>query len=167
MRQLIEIAKQTRSETGFPIASFLEWIDFASGRNYAFHNPANEGKKYGLCHPRSSLLTGCEIVTGDFLVLSYVDHDDELLLTDYDALETLEKSLLSDSGMLNVWNTWQLAFIEQKLRRFEIMFRDTIAGEFVRFDKHSESLILADECDWFADRRLAWLPESQITIQSG
>ena len=62
-------------------------------------------------------------VLGDFLTLDYCGHGPWAVLADHESLAEVEKSILSAAGILNGFTTFVLAFVNGKLRSYEVRDR--------------------------------------------
>ena len=59
-------------------------------------------------------------VRGDFLTLDYCGHGPWAILKDHDSLGEVERSILSGAGILNGFTDFVLAFVDGRLRSYEV-----------------------------------------------
>jgi hypothetical protein len=71
-------------------------------------------------HERTTPLPLDAEVHGRFLTFDYCGHGTWAVLQDHESLKDVEKSILSGSGILNVFTEVVLAFVDGKHRSFEV-----------------------------------------------
>ena len=82
------------------VNEILRLLDVTGTRNPHLENPLNH-PRHGYVRARRAPLRGDELVDGEFLSLTYCAHDPFVRLTDHDDLESLARSLASNSGVVN------------------------------------------------------------------
>lgn len=120
VRQAVEFTREHRF-WGIREEEILQLLDTFDEGNGHLANPLNRDPNIHYFRPRETLLTGEEEVNGKYLTLDYCGHDPRLLLKAFDSIEELERSILSDAGILNSWTTYVFAFIDGQLRDYEVV----------------------------------------------
>jgi hypothetical protein len=137
MVTVMDLAVQFESVTGIPLQRVLTLLDIRGRRNRHLANRLNR-TKVPYRRARTIPLVGDEAVYGRFLSLNYCNHDEEMHLTDYDTRAELQDDILSGSGILNVWTTCFIAFVDGRYSGYEIVHRTSDGGEEV-VARHGEA----------------------------
>jgi hypothetical protein len=101
------------------VAKVLALLDVSGSQNLHLANPLNHPRQ-GYWRPRQVALSGKEPVHGSYLALCYCAHDPFVVLHDYTDIVALEKFLASNSGPVNPFITYCVAFIEGRVERYRI-----------------------------------------------
>jgi hypothetical protein len=111
-------------------------LDTDGSRNPHLANPLNHPLR---CHfrARENPLRGGENVNGEFLSLTYCNHDPFVRLIDHDDLASLEATILGPGGLLNPFITYLVAFISGKVAKYRITYVGP-DGTILPFDKYSQ-----------------------------
>jgi hypothetical protein len=125
-------------------------------RNAHLANPLNRDPKVFYFRPRHEPLSGEEPVYGQFLSLDYSAHDYRMILEDHDDLASLESSILSGSGILNPFTTYEFAFVEFRLAPYRITYRDRegLLKDFNKYAQYDSKRSLEED---HREPKLAWV----------
>lgn len=83
-----------------------------------YHAPS-----HSFTSPRNHILTGQELITGDFLLLDYCGHLPEFRLSALASLAQLEQQILSSSGIFNPFTTMQIPLIAGQFQSYSIAYQ--------------------------------------------
>jgi hypothetical protein len=123
-------------------------------RNGFLADPQGHDPRNGRYLERRSPMPLDAEVSGDFLTLDYCGHGPWAILEDHDSLEALERAILSGAGVLNTFTTFMLAFINGRLRQYEVRDRHghllASHGSFIP-GSTTESHVHPNDC------RIVWL----------
>ena len=97
----------------------LENVDIIGGDNKHLRNPLNSSGERCYFRPRETPLSGNEIVKGDYILYDLVGHNGDERLWIYDDFESLEKSMLSGGGVLNMFTTMMVAIVKGKVKKYK------------------------------------------------
>jgi hypothetical protein len=125
-------------------------------RNEHLANPLNRDPNVFYFRPRLVSLSGDEPVFGQFLSLKYGSHDPLMILEDHDDLASLESSILSGAGILNLFTTFQLAFRGFRVAPYRITYRDGngLVKVFDKQDQYDGKVCLPEE---YREAKLEWV----------
>jgi hypothetical protein len=136
-------------------------LDVHGTRNAHLANPLNHpplGRGY--FKPREVRLSGAETVHGAFLALSYCGHDPLVHLFDFNDIKSLEQMLASDSGIVNFYINYSVAFIDGKVARYQIAYRGD-DGSIGLFDKHLQNTHGPHPAERTRNRWVIWSKDAQ------
>ena len=131
-------------------------LDVSGTLNEHLINPQNRAGGVTYVRPRETPLTGEEEVHGKWLSLTYCGHDPFALLEDYNDRDSLESFLVSDSGILNPFITFLIAFIDYKVVPYTISYRNR-DGAIVQFNKRNQYDGTDSPKEKYPERQLEWL----------
>jgi hypothetical protein len=120
IRQAVDFTKDHRN-WGLREREALQLLDAVGERNEHLANPLNKSREVPYFRPRQTPLTGEEPVYGKYLTMDYCGHEPSLSLKTFDTKEELERDILSEAGIINAWTTYVFAFIDGKLRDYEVV----------------------------------------------
>jgi hypothetical protein len=89
-------------------------------RNAHLADPENRDSRTGHYRDRETPLPMDAEIRGDFLTLTFYDHDGYVLLTDHDSLQDVEEAIRSRPGVLNGFVGFLLAFVHGRQRGYEV-----------------------------------------------
>ena len=119
------------------VAAALRLLDVYGTHNAHLENPLNHPGS-GWVKPRDIPLSGAEPVHGALLAFKYCAHDPTLQLIDFNDITSLEQMLASNRGIVNHFITYCIAFIDGKVARYRVAYRDD-DGSIGWFDKHRKA----------------------------
>ena len=131
-------------------------IDFRGNRNQNLANPLNQEKSIYYLRQRDIPLTGVEEIDGKYLLFTESSHDEFTLLEDFDSLFELEAAIISDSGEINPFTTYSVAFINGEIRDYEITFFDITQQKRIVFVKEAQGKKIESD-EYYAERKIKWI----------
>ena len=140
LRELTEqaaVATADDPDGGLELDEIYRLLDVCGTQNEHIANPLNRDPDVYYFRPREKMLTGEEAINGRFLSLIYCGHDPYVLLCDHKDLQSLETSILSDSGIINPFITFLIAFVDFRVMPYRIMYRCR-DGSVVQFNKQNQ-----------------------------
>ena len=165
-----ELAKAAVAETqddpegsALSVAAILRLLDVYGARNAHLENPLNHRGR-GYVRPKEIPLSGAEPVHGAFLALKYCAHDPTVQLIDFDDIKSLEQMLASNYGIINLYITYCVAFIDGKVARYQIAYRGD-DGTTGWFDKHFQNTQGRHPAERAIDRWVVWNTDTQANAE--
>jgi hypothetical protein len=166
MLTVLELAEAAVAETqddpegsALTVAAALRLLDVYGTRNAHLENPLNHPGR-GWVRPRDIPLSGAEPVHGAFLAFKYCAHDPTLQLIDFDDITSLEQMLASNYGIVNHFITYCVAFIDGKVARYQVAYRDNDGGTGL-FDKYVQNAQGPQPAERAVDRWVVWDAHAQ------
>lgn len=166
MLSILELANSAVAATSddpegsaLTVNEILRLLDTSGSRNTHLKNPLNH-QSWSI-KPRSVPLEGTEPVHGEFLVLVYCGHDPFVRLDDYDDLHEMETVLASDSGIVNPFITYAIAFIHGRVRPYTVAY-NTTHGQTGRFNKWDQNLSGSQPAENATHRWIIWDKSSAL-----
>jgi hypothetical protein len=144
------------------IDEILRLLDVKGKRNPHLENPLNHPQR-GYLRPRQRPLAGDEPVSGEFLSLTYCGHDPFVRLEDHDNLESLERHLASNSGIVNFYITYCIAFIHGAVAGYRIAY-SADDGSIASFDKHLQNTNGPQPAERALKRWVVWSAERARSV---
>ena len=151
-----DIAAAAEATDWMSLESFRTLTHIRGKRNAHVADPEGYNSRTGNYHQRRTPLPLDAEVHGDFLTLYYCGHGPWAILEDHESLAEVERSILSRAGILNGFTQFVLAFVDGKLRSYEVRDR-------------SDRLIAKDGmrvAEW-NDLRAADAPECRVVWTGG
>jgi len=136
-REAVAATQDDPEGSALTVDEILRLLDVKGTRNPHLENPLNHPQR-GYLRARQAPLRGDESVHGEFLSLTYCAHDPFVRLTDHDDLESLALFLASDSGLVNFFITYCIAFVDGKVARYWVAY-SAGGGSVAWFDKHLQN----------------------------
>ena len=141
--KLRELVSQAVNATASDVDGGLEpqeiysLLDSDGPANAALRNPENAAALRPGFHPRPVPFSGDERVEGEFLTLDFCGHDPSCVLRYHTSLSEIEDFVLSQSGILNPFTTYMLAFVKGVCRKYTVTYEGD-GGARLAFDKLSQ-----------------------------
>lgn len=158
---LLEIAEEAVVATandplgGLDFDDIYGLLDVGGTQNEHLANPLNRDPTVYHHRPRAMPLVGDEQINGRYLSLTYCGHYPLVHLCDHEDLHSLERSILSDSGILNPFVTYLIAFIDFRNVPYRVVYRGG-DGSLIPFTKLTQYDASYRSREQYIDRQLEW-----------
>jgi hypothetical protein len=126
MPLLRDIAAATHATVGMSPEFFGTVTHVCGTRNAHLADPESLDSRTGRYRDRETPLPMDAEIRGDFITLTFYDHDGYTILKDHDSLRAVEEAIISGAGVLNGFVGFVLAWVHGRQCGYEV--RDE-AGE--------------------------------------
>ncbi|PIF13386.1 hypothetical protein CLU94_5496 [Janthinobacterium sp. 13] len=132
------------------VAEVMSRLNTHDSNNAHLADPAVDRSRF-----RSEVLRGDEPVHGEFLALVYSAHYPLVRLDGFADFRAMEEWLASDSGIVNSFATYVIAFIAGQSRSYAIAYK-AADGTVQEFDKWAQNLLGPQPAENVSNRWVAW-----------